>query len=115
MQIKAVSVAGHPFPTFNGMYTHDSTHDGWPVLKNANGRYCYRYSDGDQWLLTDEFNPSSSVCSACIAAQEGPLPVGARAWRIADGKGGWMDGGCMLTVTPLVRNPSYMLCTRIGD
>ena len=43
-QAKAVSIEGHPEPAYNSVYTHDSTHEGWPVLKNAHGRYCYRYN-----------------------------------------------------------------------
>ena len=41
-QAKAVSIEGHPKPSYNGLYTHDSTHEGWPVLKNERGVNCYR-------------------------------------------------------------------------
>ena len=52
-----ISVAGHPQPAFNGLYTHDSTHEGWPVLKNASGMYCYRYTPADRWLLRNVLTP----------------------------------------------------------
>ena len=96
VQAKAVSIEGHPNAAYNGLYTHDSTHEGWPVLKNAKGRYCYRHAPRDEWLLTSgsrlrilrqKFDPGSVTCAACIVAKEGPLPVGARAWKVAvDGK-----------------------------
>ena len=35
----AVMVTGHPHAESNGVYKHDSEYKGWPVLKNAHGRY----------------------------------------------------------------------------
>ena len=35
----AVMVTGHPHEESNGVYKHDSEYNGWPVLKNAHGRY----------------------------------------------------------------------------
>ena len=94
-QAKAVSIEGHPQPAFNGVYTHDSTHEGWPVLKNAKGIYCYRYTPYDQWLLKHKFTPDDGNCNAFIVAKEGPLPVGAHTWRVYIG-GKWV--GRTLTV-----------------
>ena len=94
-QAKAVLIEGHSAAAFNGEYTHDSTHEGWPVLKNANGMYCYRYTPTDEWRLSDEFTPDSEMRNAAIVANEGPLPVGAQAWRVWDGSE-WVD--CTLTV-----------------
>ena len=101
-QAKAVSIEGHPDPDFNGLYTHDSTHKGWPVLKNARGMYCYRHTPLDKWLLRNMFRPDSGVHNGDIVAKEGPLPVGARTWRVWDG-GKFVDG--TLTVGLLVRPP----------
>ena len=43
-QAKAVSIEGHPDPVCNGLYTHDSTHEGWPIFKNASsGACCYHF------------------------------------------------------------------------
>ena len=66
------------------------------MLKNANGRWFYRYVPEDHWFLRAEFTPDEVACSACIMAKEGPLPVGARTWKVWIG-GKWEDG--TLTVT----------------
>jgi hypothetical protein len=97
-QANAVSIEGHPNPAFNGLYMHDSTYEGWPVLKNASSMYCYRYTPQDKWLIRSKFKPDEAGARASIVAKEGPLPVGAHTWRIADGKGGWVEGGGTLTV-----------------
>ena len=99
MQAKAVSIEGHLDPDFNGLYTHDSTHEGWPVLKNANGRYCYRYTPRDKWYLNYEFTPDEGTCMADIVANEGPLPVGAHTWQVRkDSK--WVDGTLTVALAP---------------
>ena len=95
-QAKAVSIEGHLYPIYNGLYTHDSTHEGWPVLKNASGTYCYRYAPLDKWFLNGSFTPDEPNCMASIAAKEGPLPVGARKWRVTEGSGFY---GRTMTVT----------------
>ena len=100
-QAKGVSIEGHPLATCNGLYTHDSTHEGWPVLKNASGRYCYRYTPKDKWYLRDQFKPDEGACHAAIVAKEGPLPVGAHTWKVADGG----PKERTLTVGLLVRPP----------
>ena len=85
-QAKAVSIEGHPVPAFNGLYTHNSTHAGWPVLKNASGRYCYRHAPKNQWLLAAPgYDPVKGTGLAYIVAKEGPLPVSAHTWRC------WID------------------------
>ena len=83
-QAKAVSIEGHPTATYNGVYTHDSTHEGWPVLKNDKGNYCYRYTPRDQWRLSDRHRPDEDLSDAYIVAKEGPLPVGARTWQVIE-------------------------------
>ena len=95
-QAKAVSIEGHPTADYNGVYTHDSTHEGWPVLKNAKGMYCYRHTPTGRWFLWKEFTPDDSACNAAIVAKEGPLPVGAHTWRVFSG-GQWEEH--TLTVT----------------
>ena len=97
LESKTLSIEGHPYADYNGVYTRESTHEGWPVLKNDKGMYCYRYTPYDQWLLDDEFTPDDAVCAAHIVAKEGPLPVGAHNWQVADGKVGWVEH--TLTVT----------------
>ena len=77
------------------------------MLKNAKGRYCYRYTPQNQWNLTDaQSKVGTNNCAAHIVAKEGPLPVGAHTWQVYHGKSGageWKDG--TLTVGLLVRPP----------
>ena len=101
-QAKAVSFEGHPtIPAYNGVYRHDATHKGWPVLKNASGRYCFRYTRKDKWILTDDKEDfAKGIGNASIVAKQGPLPVGAHTWQCwVDEK--WVDS--TLTVGLLVR------------
>ena len=98
-QAKAVSLEGHPTAAYNGLYTHDSTYEGWPVLRNASGSYCYHYAPLDKWFLNNTFTPAEPNCMASIVAKEGPLPVGDHAWDVYCG--GWAEG--TLTVVLLVR------------
>ena len=84
-QAKAVSIEGHPDPLYDGLYTHDSTHEGWPVLKNARGKYCYRHTPSDKWSLASEFDPDKAMCNATVKAEAGPLPVGAHTWKVGVG------------------------------
>ena len=72
------------------------------MLKNASGCYCYRHTPWDQWLLSGTFTPDEGACNASIAAKDGPLPIGAHTWTVADG-GKPVDG--TLTVGLLVRTP----------
>ena len=88
---------------FAGVYKYDSTHEGWPVLKNAKGKYCYRYTPTDKWYLSRAFTPDKSGNYGNIVAKEGPLPAGAHTWQVGDGEGGWVTGGRTLTVGLLVR------------
>ena len=75
-KVKAVSIEGHPRATYNGVYTHDSTHEGWPVLKSDSGRYCYRHTPRDAWYRRGKVTPDEDLCAASIVAKGGPLPVG---------------------------------------
>ena len=69
---------------YNGLYTHDSTHKGWPVLKNAKGRYCYRHTSAETWVLNDDTADFvTGMGTADIKATEGPLPVGANTWMVS--------------------------------
>ena len=105
-QAKAVSIEGHPLAEYNDLYAHDSTHEGWPVLKNARGNYCYRHTPNDSWFLRDRFTPDEDQASAFIVAKEGPLPVGAQAWQLGPSTLGTADWeGRTLTVGLLVRPP----------
>ena len=80
------------------------------MLKNANGKYCYRYTPKGKWLLSSKHRTDANFSAASIAAKEGPLPVGAHTWQCWDG-GKFVDG--TLTVGLLVRSPlpSPAACT----
>jgi hypothetical protein len=49
----------------------------------------FRHPERDQWHLVNvPFDPAKSGGVACIAAVEGPVPTGARAWSVYTG-GKW--------------------------
>ena len=89
-----VSIEGHPQPAYNGVYHNDPQHhtagEGWPVLKNQHGRYCYHYEPWNKWFLSDEYTPNDSACSAFIHAADGPLPCGSQPWSWS-GKNDWEE------------------------
>eukprot|EP01045_Picozoa_sp_COSAG04_P002215 COSAG04_NODE_78_length_28355_cov_17.016457_18_plen_135_part_00 len=100
-QAKGVSIEGHSLPDYDGVYTHDSTHEGWPVLRGPHeGYYFYRYTPTDTWFLAGEFHPDEDSPNAKIVAKEGLLPIGAHTWQCWD-DGEFVDG--TLTVGLLVR------------
>ena len=55
------------------MYTRDSTHDGWPVLKNAKGKYCYRYAPDYQWYLDQDLTPNEPAVSRSTGPAQAEL------------------------------------------
>eukprot|EP01045_Picozoa_sp_COSAG04_P011040 COSAG04_NODE_697_length_11055_cov_5.640471_8_plen_256_part_00 len=57
------------------------TQQGFPVLKNAEGKYCYRHASSQKWFLKPVFEPDSSSRNAEIQATAGSLPLGAHSWR----------------------------------
>jgi hypothetical protein len=53
--------------------------------------HLFRHPKTDQWVLANKpLNPARSGGVACIAAAGGPVPTGARAWRVAE-RGKWVD------------------------
>ena len=78
---KSVTIKGHSRAKFNGVYTHDSEHEGWPVLKNAKGIYCYHYKQLEQWVLFSSHDLATDFTDAYIKAPDGPLPLGAAVWQ----------------------------------
>ena len=71
---------GHP-GSYNGVYRKVSEHNGWPVLQNAEGRYCYRFQLSDAWFLEAKFTPEIDRHHARIVSSEGPLPSGDQTWE----------------------------------
>ena len=70
-----VSIEGHPEPACNGVYVHDSTHGGWPVLKNGDGIYCYRYTPEDAWRLNTKHSGSTAYELERLEAHSRPSRV----------------------------------------
>ena len=98
-QVVSVSIEGHPKLEYNGVYTHDSAHKGWPVLKSDKGMYCFRFAPRDEWRLGDKHSPDEDW-SYATKVSEGPLAVGASVWECwagGDDDGKWEDHS--LTVT----------------
>jgi hypothetical protein len=55
--------------------------------------HLYRHPKHDTWHLSpDPFDPADDACVAKIPAVSGPVPTGARAWRVWDGAD-WVDAG----------------------
>ena len=81
-------VEGHPTPSYNGVYTHHDSREGWPVLRHSSGgwhiarTYFYRDVRTDTWCLSDVPHDTSST--AMIGAR-GELPVGSRTWECVVG------------------------------
>ena len=95
----AVCVQGMPQHKFDGVFEHTGEHAGWPRFKNAAGVYLFRYIDGGEWFIHDNFDPSAPRASAHIRAADGPLPVGEQTWLV------WMAGkwtNVPLTVSLLI-------------
>ena len=109
---KSVSIEGCPQSVYNGVYRHHSTSRGWPVLKSAQGCYCYRYPPYGQWFLNTEFTPDEGNAFAAIVAKEGPLPVGAHTWQVWDGSK-WED--CARVALGAVASPALFGGKRNAD
>lgn len=59
----------------------------WPVLRNQDGRWCYRHVESQSWVLSAVYPPAAgnSACNASIVAKAGPLPVGEQSWKCWQG------------------------------
>ena len=108
---------------FNGVYRLHSEHHGWPVLKSANGMYCYRYAPEDWWSLRTDWAPSAKFdfCRAYLRSAAGPVPIGASTWKVwvghedsdEDEANPWGDQE--VTVSLLVRVSSHSRVTLATD
>ena len=67
-----------------GVYTLESEHAGWPVLKNEHGIFLFLFPWGtvDWWMLTDDKGDLDTGDNiACLKdTSTGDLPVGSHAW-----------------------------------
>jgi hypothetical protein len=94
---QTVGIAITGLPSANGLARFNVTYaptgvllEGYPAFSAGPEKHLFRDSGHDEWCLSAKpFDPATTVCSAMIPAAAGPVPTGARAWGIADGKGGW--------------------------
>ena len=90
-------IEGHAEPACNAVFRHEvdmTAPRDWPVLKNAQGVFCFRDDAKDQWVL-GHTHQTDAPCLASIQALDGPIPVGRQAW-LCQGQ------DCTLTVTLMV-------------
>ena len=64
-----------------------SSAGGRAAYKNRKGQHLFWHPEEDEWHLSPKpFDPAEDGCTAYIAARRGgPVPSGARAWRVAVG------------------------------
>ena len=84
--VKGVSIEGHPYHVnLTGVYTLESEHAGWPVLKNKHGVFLFLFpwATVDCWMLTDDkgdLDTGESIAHLRDTSK-GYFPVGAHAWN----------------------------------
>ena len=89
---QGLTIEGHPLATYNGVYRVTCERDGWPVLKNAAGIFCYHYAENHQWFLRNKFTPESVLRNSYIAAAaDGTIPMGGNVWKYYTTEDGWSD------------------------
>jgi hypothetical protein len=92
-----IAISG--LPAANGLARLNGTYTptgqlvaGFPAFSAGPQKHLFRRPGRDQWHLAYEpFDPAVTACAAWTPAASGPVPTGARAWKVADGKGGWVD------------------------
>jgi hypothetical protein len=73
---------GHAVAAYNGAYRRVSEHEGWPVLKNESGRWCFMHIGiVESWCLGTEPSHHYGVCSSRIVAENALLPIGGQMWK----------------------------------
>lgn len=63
------------------MWLRESTKAG-SASGVPNGKHLYHYQQRSQWVLADEFSPTSPECLAWVNAEGGLLPVGEHKWSV---------------------------------
>ena len=64
--------------------------EGYPSYAAGPRTHLYRHPGRDAWHLGSKpFDPATTACAAAIAAVGGPVPTGARAWKVLFGPGNW--------------------------
>ena len=71
-----------------------------PVLVNDSDdsqMYIYRHAAKDTWILRNKLTPDKPNCNACIVSEFGPLPLGARVWKVSPAAVGMPKGESKMT------------------
>ena len=99
------SLEGSPDAAYNGVYSRYCVRSGWPILKNADDKFCYHNEKADAWVLKalngdctrkDEALDEDGYV-AYIESSSGRLPSGSQAWQWAvDGE--WVHHSLSVTV-----------------
>ena len=94
-QVWGILVMGHPIREYNGAY--ESLDRPIPVLVNDAKMYIYRHAAKDTWILRNKLTPDKPNCNACIVSEFGPLPLGARVWKVSPAAVGMPKGESKMT------------------
>jgi hypothetical protein len=90
-----IAISGLPakIARFNGTYAPTGALiQGYPSFSAGPKKHLRHHSGRDKWHLSSRpFDPASTNCVASIPAAAGPVPTGARAWRVHNGRK-WVDG-----------------------
>jgi hypothetical protein len=66
--------------------------EGFPAFSAGPTKHLFRHPEDDQWRLNIKpFDPAETGAFATIPAARGPVPTGARAWRVHGGAN-WVTG-----------------------
>jgi hypothetical protein len=66
--------------------------EGFPSYAAGPKKHLFHHPKYDEWhLSTEPFDPATDACAAWIAAAGGPVPTGARAWRVDYDGAKWVD------------------------
>ena len=84
-----IAISGLPvnLAIFNATYAPTGALvEGFPSYTGGPNRHLYRHPATEHWhLFNKPFDPAVTACTAWITAPGGPVPTGARAWRVSRG------------------------------
>ena len=83
-----IEVSGLPedLAQLNGGYRREGSAGGRAAYKSRKGKHLFWHPKGDKWFLSyTPFDPAKPGGIANIAVRGGPVPAGARAWRVHTG------------------------------
>lgn len=109
-EIVAVSVRGHAYGSYNGVYSRTGMHAGLPRFERKDedsedgSHHMYYHSAKAAWVLRRSFAPTVTTCKSWITWSTGTLPDGSHTWQNGgssdDATTDWRD--MVLTLTLMV-------------